>query len=577
MICLACMQAEPEHKLICGHLICEKCFTCIGSCTETDPYLYKLDDCPFCSQTCKASVRVKPATAGLRVLSIDGGGIRATAPFQFLSALEKAVGLDMPIQEHFDLAYGTSSGALVLLVLYGLGMRVEKAFTLFRQFSARVFRERNTFGLGLLANIYDFITSWRHGRFSASDIDYALTEIFDESTMLDLQYMKLIGARMGFPVVDTITSETCLVTSYNGTGSSHSDEAYTRMLTYRLLRSEEVSSEICIKDAARGTSAAPWYFTSHKMPGHGTFIDGGLSNNNPCILAVQELQKIAPRLNRADHFVSIGTGVSTTRTFAKCNFYYSLFLRLLNGNNSVQPTAKHYLNVNFDGDKMFALMRQIFAASLPGGAASVDKWLHRFNLPVEGELPDLSDASAIEGLAETAHSYFAKDPAVLNLADAALALSFYFELQPGCMPIYERGSYTCYGLIRCRIPGTNPALSRLMQKLDCLDASFQIQMQLYDPKETMSTLRDRHGNFCKPVCLRVHSLNDELDVRLRLREDCVHHISASPITFKTLIDLQMLEWSALKNEHTDERVASKKRRRDDSPLQTNKRRCLETT
>lgn len=128
-------------------------------------------------------------------------------------------------------------------------MRVEKAFTLFRQFSARVFRERNTFGLGLLANIYDFITSWRHGRFSASDIDYALTEIFDESTMLDLQYMKLIGARMGFPVVDTITSETCLVTSYNGTGSSHSDEAYTRMLTYRLLRSEEVSSEICIKDA----------------------------------------------------------------------------------------------------------------------------------------------------------------------------------------------------------------------------------------------------------------------------------------------------------------------------------------
>lgn len=106
------MQAEPEHKLICGHLICEKCFTCIGSCTETDPYLYKLDDCPFCSQTCKASVRVKPATAGLRVLSIDGGGIRATAPFQFLSALEKAVGLDMPIQEHFDLAYGTSSGKI---------------------------------------------------------------------------------------------------------------------------------------------------------------------------------------------------------------------------------------------------------------------------------------------------------------------------------------------------------------------------------------------------------------------------------------------------------------------------------
>jgi hypothetical protein len=78
-----------------------------------DPYLYTLDCCPFCSQSCQATVRTKPATAGLRVLSIDGGGIRAAIPIQFLCALEKAVGLDMPIQEHFDLAYGTSSGTLL--------------------------------------------------------------------------------------------------------------------------------------------------------------------------------------------------------------------------------------------------------------------------------------------------------------------------------------------------------------------------------------------------------------------------------------------------------------------------------
>lgn len=109
-VCLACMQADPEHKLKCGHLICERCFTGVGNSSETDPHLYKLNCCPFCSQSCEATVRVKPATAGLRVLSIDGGGIRAAIPIQFLCALEEAVGLDMPIQEHFDLAYGTSSG-----------------------------------------------------------------------------------------------------------------------------------------------------------------------------------------------------------------------------------------------------------------------------------------------------------------------------------------------------------------------------------------------------------------------------------------------------------------------------------
>lgn len=300
-------------------------------------------------------------------------------------------------------------------------------------------------------------------------------------------------------------------------------------------------------------------------------MDGGLSDNNPCMLAVQELQKLAPGLSRADHFVSVGTGISTTREVAKADVYPSLLF----GNSSLQQTVKHYWSENFDGDKRFAIMRQMLAASLPGGVANVDKWLHRFNLPIDGELPDLADTAAMGSLAERAHSYFTMDPAVRDLADAALALSFYFELRPGRMPMYERGSYTCYGLIRCRIPGTSPAFSKLMQKLDYLDAKFQIQMQVCDSREAMSTWLDRHGNFSKPVCLRVPSLEDELDVRLRLHGDYIHPISASPLTFKTLIKLQMLEWSTLKDVHAAASVIGKKRLLDDSPLPTGKRRCLE--
>lgn len=50
------------------------------------------------------------------------------------------------------------------------------------------------------------------------------------------------------------------------------------------------------------------YFTPHKIPSHGTFIDGGLSDNNPSMLALQELRRMAPELSRPDQFVSIGTG-----------------------------------------------------------------------------------------------------------------------------------------------------------------------------------------------------------------------------------------------------------------------------
>jgi hypothetical protein len=108
--CLACLQRIPEHKLSCGHMFCEKCCVSLGKSITRDPHSYELTQCPLCSNSCYTKVRVRPNTAGVRVLSIDGGGIRAVIPIQFLRALEQAIGLKMPVQEHFDLSFGTSSG-----------------------------------------------------------------------------------------------------------------------------------------------------------------------------------------------------------------------------------------------------------------------------------------------------------------------------------------------------------------------------------------------------------------------------------------------------------------------------------
>jgi hypothetical protein len=109
-LCLTCMLQVPEHSFPCGHMVCEACCTELGRSFDKDPHLHEFQHCPVCESPCDVTVRVKPVTAGFRVLSIDGGGIRAVVPIQFLRALEQAVGLEMPIQEHFDLSYGTSSG-----------------------------------------------------------------------------------------------------------------------------------------------------------------------------------------------------------------------------------------------------------------------------------------------------------------------------------------------------------------------------------------------------------------------------------------------------------------------------------
>jgi glutaredoxin 2 len=49
----------------------------MGRYSQMDPYLCKLDRCPFCSQSCHTIVGINSATASLRVLSIDDDGIRA--------------------------------------------------------------------------------------------------------------------------------------------------------------------------------------------------------------------------------------------------------------------------------------------------------------------------------------------------------------------------------------------------------------------------------------------------------------------------------------------------------------------
>lgn len=55
-------------------------------------------------------VQLKPKCAGVRILTLDGGGIRGIVELALLQALHKSVGLGVQISELFDLVVGTSTG-----------------------------------------------------------------------------------------------------------------------------------------------------------------------------------------------------------------------------------------------------------------------------------------------------------------------------------------------------------------------------------------------------------------------------------------------------------------------------------
>jgi len=78
--CLSCLSDNPEHILSCHHVLCNKCayeFTLasVGTVAIGSNYL-KINSCPFGCSRKKGewpwSVSVKPSSAGVRVLSLDG-------------------------------------------------------------------------------------------------------------------------------------------------------------------------------------------------------------------------------------------------------------------------------------------------------------------------------------------------------------------------------------------------------------------------------------------------------------------------------------------------------------------------
>ena len=109
--CAYCIRRNKQHKLPCGHGVCETCVRIFYCECRGERYIYEADMCLLCGKsTSGMRVGLKPETASVRVLSIDGGGSRARVPLEFLRVLQNRVGLPCPVQRYFDVAFGTSSG-----------------------------------------------------------------------------------------------------------------------------------------------------------------------------------------------------------------------------------------------------------------------------------------------------------------------------------------------------------------------------------------------------------------------------------------------------------------------------------
>jgi patatin-like phospholipase/acyl hydrolase len=80
----------------------------------------------------------------LRLLALDGGGVRGLSALIILEQLMEAVNPDSPPKpcDYFDMIGGTSTGGLIAIMLGRLRMTIDKCINAYLSLSDRVFQKK---------------------------------------------------------------------------------------------------------------------------------------------------------------------------------------------------------------------------------------------------------------------------------------------------------------------------------------------------------------------------------------------------------------------------------------------------
>ena len=202
----------------------------------------------------------------MKVLSIDGGGIRGLIPALVLAEIESRTG--RRIAELVDMIAGTSTGGILACAL-------GKPAPLPASEIADIYVEEGPtiFDRSLLKQITS-LGGYLDERYSDKGLVQALERYLGDTAMT--------AARLPL-----------LLTAYD-----------TEARAIHLLRSEGEHSGASMVDAAHATSAAPTYFEPVRLDG-ACLIDGGVFATNPALVAYGELR------GKLDFLLSLGTGEHT--------------------------------------------------------------------------------------------------------------------------------------------------------------------------------------------------------------------------------------------------------------------------
>ncbi len=216
----------------------------------------------------------------LRILSIDGGGIRGLLPLYFLAALEREAGV--PLSRLFQLMAGTSTGGIIVAMLSAPGPHGQPLYTVEQVIEAYLSLGRQVFHASpgrAVAHLGGLIGP----KYPAQRLQAFVQDYFG-----DLRLSQ------------TVTP--LLMPAYE----IEQNTPWFFKTSYAKLHPNAVDDPL-LSQAVLATSAAPSYFPPFALDQTHCFIDGGIFANNPAMCAYAEAKRLFPG-QQQPFFLSLGTG-----------------------------------------------------------------------------------------------------------------------------------------------------------------------------------------------------------------------------------------------------------------------------
>ncbi|PHH77916.1 hypothetical protein CDD80_7598 [Ophiocordyceps camponoti-rufipedis] len=561
--CLMCLDGIPEHCLPCGHVICSTCVETAGSPIAGG--FVELERCPLLEHRGEDwrvpwVGSVKPDQAGLRILALDGGGIKGIVELDILKRIQEQLG-SVPLREFFDLIVGTSAGGIIACGLGPAHLTVQECALKFETLSAKAFSSSSVRKIPLIGKLVDEMFSvFNHGRYKTKSLEDAYKEAFPEN-------LKLFGgAGSAASVKVAVTTSTkqggvIVLGNYNRKPPAQAFYDFQRPPPEREMR---------LWEAARATSAAPTYFAPYAHSGTSqVYLDGGLWHNNPIRIADAESRAIWPssKPRQPDLILSIGGGfheTESTLTEGAQKYHEQIKAEAASQEGRGQTWRDNDDYVRFLVSVVLSQIKSSLSceriwhewleARAPGGEADRRRYRRlTVEFPKVVEMDDASEEAmdvchdAVKGM---------EGGQFVEVADRLIASCFFFHFGTEDIVKLSDGRFEVSGTLLCRLqPESIAKLADHLETLSKPTPSFRpyfIVRETHEEKgsricieaSTLAKMKQK-GRFAIPCEIRVSSTLAETEILLVLRGERqrpadVPHISGFPRKLQHDYDVEFI-------------------------------------